>query len=243
MIQYFTDNKGINYPTIGQATILLLMYADNVVLVSRTEEDTNKLMKVLEAFCELSGLRVNMGKTKAMLSKTRGKREKIHPQITYQGKPIEAVNSFKYLGLEIPSDHKWYQCATKRRENGKRAYYAFENMCRQAGIQSWNLKKYLFDTLVTPVILYGVEVWGGSLSKDRWNDIKKIQKLFLTNFLAIQRTTPYPTLLLEIGGMPLAVLGMEQLLRCIKKINKMTEDRLPAIAWKTSCKPPKNQEK
>ena len=114
----------------------------------------------------------------------------------------------------------------------KRAYYAFENMCRQADIQSWNLKKYLFDTLVTPVILYGVEVWGGSLSKDRWNDIEKIQKLFLTNFLAVRRTTPYPILLLETGSMPLEALGMEQLLRYIKKINRMPEDRLPSIAWK-----------
>ena len=94
-------------------------FADNVVLVSRMEEDANKMMTVLEDFCELSGLRVNMDKTKAMLSKTKEKREKTQPQITYQGKPIEAVDSFKYLGLEIPSDHKWYKCTTKRRENGK----------------------------------------------------------------------------------------------------------------------------
>ena len=65
-------------------------------------------MKVLEDFCELISLWMNTDKTKAMLSKTKGKREKIQPQITYQGKPIEAVDSFKYLGLEIPSDHKWY---------------------------------------------------------------------------------------------------------------------------------------
>ena len=84
------------------------MYANDVVLVSKIEEDTNKLLKVLEDFCELSDLWVNMDKTKAMLSKTRDIREKIQPHITYQGKPIEAVESFKYLGLEIPSDHKWY---------------------------------------------------------------------------------------------------------------------------------------
>ena len=59
------------------------MYTDDVVLVSKTEEDTNKLMKVLEELCELSSLRVNTYKTKAMLSKTRGKREKIQPQIAY----------------------------------------------------------------------------------------------------------------------------------------------------------------
>lgn len=120
MVQRFVANEGINCPTIAKATILLLMYTNDVVLVSRIEEDTNKLMKVLEDLCEPSSLRVNTNKTKAMLSKTRGKREKIQPQIAYEGKPVEAVDSFKSLGLEIPSDHKWYRCATKRRENGKR---------------------------------------------------------------------------------------------------------------------------
>ena len=96
------------------------------------------------------------------------------------------MDSFKYLGLEIPSDHKWHRCATKRRENDKRAYYNFENMCKQADVQSWQ----------------PIEVWGGSLSKDKWNDIKKVQKLFITNFLAVRRTTPYPILLLEIGSLP-----------------------------------------
>ena len=150
MVQHFANNEGINCPAIAQATILLLMYVDDVVLVSRTKENANKMMTVLEDFCELSGLWVNTDKTKAMLSKMKGKREKIQPRITYQGKPIEVVDSFKYLSLEIPSDHKWYKCTTKRREHGKRAYYAFENMCRQVDIQSWNLKKYLFDTLPDP---------------------------------------------------------------------------------------------
>ena len=94
---------------------------------------------------------------------------------------------------------------------------------------------------MTPVILYGVEVWGGSLSKDRWNDIEKIQKLFLTNFLAVRRTTPYSILLLETNNLPLETLGMEQLLRYIKKINKMPEGCLPLTAWKTSCKPQKTK--
>jgi hypothetical protein len=41
--------------------------------------------------------------------------------------------------------------------------------------------------------------------------------------------------------MPLEALGMEQLLRYIKKINRMPEDRLPSIAWKASCRPQKTR--
>jgi hypothetical protein len=136
MIQRYAANKGIDSPKIAQVTILLLMYADDVVILSRTEDEANQMMIQLQNLCELSGLTVNIDKTKAMLNKMRGRVEKIQPRITYQGKPIKVVDSFKYLGIEIPSDHRWYKCATKRKENGKRSYYAFENMCRQVDIQS-----------------------------------------------------------------------------------------------------------
>ena len=51
---------------------------------------------------------------------------------------------------------RWNESATRRVEPCKRGYYAFENRTRV-------LEKYLFDTLVTPILLYGVEVWGGSI--------------------------------------------------------------------------------
>jgi len=85
-------------------------------------------------------------------------------------------------------------------------------MCKPIDMHSWNLKKYIFDTLENPYILYGVEGWGGSLSKYRWNNIEKIQNLFLTDFLVVRRSMTYPILLLDIGSMPLEALGMEQLL-------------------------------
>jgi hypothetical protein len=85
MMRQFATDEGIEAPVIAQATILLLIYANDVVLASRTEAGTNKLMTALENFCELSDLSVNIDKTKVMLSKTKGKKEKIQPEITYKG--------------------------------------------------------------------------------------------------------------------------------------------------------------
>ena len=66
------------------------------------------------------------------------------------------MESFKYFGLEVPSNHRWNECVTRRIEAGKRAYYAFENTFNHGDIKCWVLKKYLFDALVTPVLFYGV---------------------------------------------------------------------------------------
>ena len=103
----------------------------------------------------------------------------------YNNEPLECVESFKYLGLEVPSNHR---C---RLEAGKRAYYAFENTCNLGDIKCWVLKKYLFDTLVTPVLLYRVEVWGGNIPKSTWKEFENVQKYFITKFLQLKKQTLY----------------------------------------------------
>ena len=93
--------------------------------------------------------------------------------IMYNNQPLECVQSFKYLGLEAPSNHRWNECVTHRLEAGKRAYYAFENTCNHGEINRWVLKKYLSDTLVTLVFLYGVEVCG-SIPKSTLKESYKV---------------------------------------------------------------------
>ena len=85
------------------------------------------------------------------------------------------MESLKYLGLEVPSNHRWNECATHHLKAGKQAYYAFENTCNRGDIKCWILKKYLFDTLVTPMLLYGWEVWGGSILKSTWKEFENVQ--------------------------------------------------------------------
>ena len=157
------------------------------MLFANTLGDAQKLMKVLEKFCMHTKLSVNSSKTKIMLVRSQ-KRDQ--PCIMYNSEPLECVESFKYLGLEVPSNYRWNECATHRVEANKRAYYAFENRCNLRDIKCWVLKKHLFDTLVTPVLLYGVKVWGGSIPKSTWKEFENVQKHFLTKFLQVKKQTP-----------------------------------------------------
>ena len=69
-------------------------------------------------------LSVNSCKAKIMLVKSQIKDK---PCIMYNNEPLDTMERFKYLGLEIPSNHRWNECATPHLEAGKRAYYVFEN--------------------------------------------------------------------------------------------------------------------
>ena len=121
MILDFLQEEGIKEVMIRNAMVMLLLYADDVVLLAHSLEDAQKIMVALENLCLHSGLIVNGSKTKIMLIKTLNKEKAC---IMYNKEPLEVVESFKYLGLEVPANHKWKDCAMQRLEAGKRTYYA-----------------------------------------------------------------------------------------------------------------------
>ena len=55
----------------------------------------------------------------------------------------------------------------------------------------------LFNAMVTKVLIYGVELWGGTISLNAWNEIEKMQNIFLRRQLRVKSTTSYQVMLLE----------------------------------------------
>ena len=117
MVHEHTNKEVIINVLIGNAVLLLLLYADDVVLFTHSVEDAQKMMEALKAFCAHSGLEVNKQKTKIMLVKTHRTEQ---PLIMYNETPLELVEDFKYLGLDIPASYyKWHECTMQRLEAGK----------------------------------------------------------------------------------------------------------------------------
>ena len=98
----------------------------------------------------------------------------------------------------------------------------------------WNKKKFPFETLVTPVILYGCAVWGCSISRESWRKIEQIQKCFITYNLKIKSNTPYPILLIKAGLSPIESLAMIRFLLYKHKLNNIDDHRLPKLALNSS---------
>ena len=117
-----------------------------------------------------------------------------------------------------------------------KAYFGLENNCKAANLVMWDKNKLLFETLVTPVILYGCEVWGCSISIESWRKIEQIQKRFIMYNLKIKSTTPYPILCIEMGLFPIESLAMSRLLLYKHKINSMGVHRLPKLSFNSSKK-------
>ena len=89
----------------------------------------------------------------------------------------------------------------------------------------WDKKKFLFETLVIHVILYGCEVWGCNISREYWSNIEQIQKRFITYNLKIKSNTPDPILLIELGLSPIESIVMTRYLMYKYKINSMGNEK------------------
>ena len=55
----------------------------------------------------------------------------------------------------------------------------------------WDKNKFLFETLVILVNLYGYEVWDCNIFRESWRNIEQIEKQFITYNLKIKSDMPY----------------------------------------------------
>ena len=128
----------------------------------------------------------------------------------------------------------WNYIIEKRIIGGWKAYYGLENNCKSTEIWIWDKKKFLFESLVIPVILYGCEAWGCSVSREYWRKIEQIQNNFITYNLKIKGNMPYPILLVETSLSPIESMDMTRYLMYKNKLNNMEDKRFPKIASKLS---------
>ena len=64
---------------------------------------------------------------------------------------------------------------------GWKVYFGLENNCKVINLWLCDVNKFLFETLVIDVILYGCEVWGCNIFRALLRRIKQIQKHFITD--------------------------------------------------------------
>jgi hypothetical protein len=134
-------------------------------------------------------MQVNTSKTKVLIfsSKRKHKQHKFY----FEGNTLEEVEDYKYLGVDFNKNLSWEGCRKKRTLGGWKAFYAFQNRCREAELWDWKTMQTLFGILVIPVVIYGCEVWANSTSDLQWNQIEKIKKRLIANKFKIKSSVPY----------------------------------------------------
>ena len=144
-----------------------LLYADDLVIFSRSAKSLQIILNKLESFCENADLSVNLDKTKIMIFNNCGKSLNNY-LFRYGADELENVKSYKYLGLIMSPFGNFNLARQELKKVVLKALYTKEmgNHFRE----NIKLTMKLFDALISPILFYASEVWGidcnGQLEKD-----------------------------------------------------------------------------
>ena len=138
--------------TISDIMLLNLLWADDLILVSTSVSGTQKQLDGLENFGIKNQTIVNGAKTKIIVF---GKQLDVNA--TYQGKPIEQVRQYKYLGNivrpvvhisgDLFSDTYSHLC-----EKARKSIYVMQRKLQGMGTIPPSCMLYLFDSCIQPIV-------------------------------------------------------------------------------------------
>ncbi len=126
----FTDTPDRDCPLLRDFALPLLLYADDLAIMSDSKEGLQRLMDALQTFCHGKRLTVNIEKTKAMVFSPKT----TELELTYQGQRIEQVQHFRYLGLDLHQSKGFTFCTSQLLAAARKALFALSRRCMELHI-------------------------------------------------------------------------------------------------------------
>lgn len=232
----FADGSAdLDLPRLGGQPVPPLFYADDLALVARSQAGLQSQMDLLEEFSWKWQLTVNVAKTRALVfQQTRS--AAVQLELTYRGSRVEVVDSFCYLGMVFHCTAPFSDAGLVRAATGQQAVLSMARRCRELGIQDPVMRMRLFDALVRPVMLYGIEVWGPHLLGQSDAQFERVHRSFLRRLLGVRESTPSVVVLAELGRYPLMVLATVQVCKYWNRLVAMGSSRLVHLAFLESVR-------
>ena len=177
------ESESIAAPTLLNTLIPILLFADDIALVSHSPEGLQHQLSILAKFCTDRELTVNVAKTKIIVFENR--RSDCTP-FNFEGRIIERVDVFKYLEIAFHAT-RGLSCAMEQLcASARKAVFALHGRCHEMHITSPAMQVMLFDALVRPILSYCCEVWmvlGGV--KGALSSLEQVQTQFLRQILCV----------------------------------------------------------
>ena len=139
---------------VGGRLIKSVRFADDKAIVCDREEGLQEMINNLNRVAGEYGMKINESKTKVMRI---AKRQGAPVRTTIEGRNLEEVDNFKYLGSLLTNDGRCSKEIRTRIAMGKAAFEKEKRLL--TGNLNRTLKKRLVKSLIWSVALYGAETW------------------------------------------------------------------------------------
>ena len=195
-------NKGIEFEYNDDemyhfAQLLVLLYADDTVIMADSPENMQKCLNDFVAYCKIWRLNINYDKTKVLIFGTKATGS---TKFMMDGNEIEIVTKYRYLGVEMSNNGSFLNARKGVCEKANKAMHLLYKRINNLNLPI-DLQLKLFDSTILPIMTYGCEIWS-------YEDIKMFERIhntFLRTITKTRKSTPLYCLYGELGRYPIEI--------------------------------------
>ena len=199
--------------------LLVLLYADDTIILSNSAAGLQKGLDNLGSYCTEWKLKVNSTKTKIIIFSKR--KPKNLPIFIFDNNILEIVHEFKYLGVVFKSNGYFNNCKLHLKEQALKAMFALLSKGRILQLPV-DIMLDLFDKTVLPIMLYGCEIWG--YGNNYLLDAVLLK--FCKYLLGLKPSTPNCMVYGELGCYPVSLSIKTRMVGYWLKLTSLDDDRI-----------------
>lgn len=181
----------IHAPRLANYRCPLLLYADDAVILSFSRIGLRRALKLFVSYCKTNSLTINQSKSKVLIFSKSRKSYKWQ----LDGKPIEQVYKFQYLGVFLQYNLGWKAHIAYVLNKAKALSFALLRFFFSDGALHVPSALKVFKAKVIATLAYAVPLWGTAVNL---MPLEVIQNQFLRRLLKLPQCVSNAAIRLEL---------------------------------------------
>ena len=167
-------NKRTKGICVGDRKVRLLMYADDIVLMSETKRDLQNMLDVVTTYSKKWRFRLNpkKGKSEVMIFGRKPRKTGEDRIWKLAGEEVQETESYKYLGVELVSRLDFKKLKQRYVAEARKRMMSVWAMGMRGGELPPSACCTVWNALVRPVLEYGAVIWGDV----KWEEAEAVQR-------------------------------------------------------------------
>ena len=171
-------------------TVSSLIYADDLVVLSKSKNGLQNCLNKLYEWSKKWLMEINMKKTKIMILQKHNSKKSQNLNFLLGNSSVDITNEYTYLGVKLTSNAKFSIAQQQLSEKAMDALYKIQRHLDLHALTS-KIAIKIFDSIISPILLYGSEVWGAYAKNDfkKWDKtpIEKTHLKFCKLYLGVTK--------------------------------------------------------
>ena len=154
---------------LDSQNISVLMYADDIVLLSESPIGLQNCINNLLEYCSQWKLSLNLKKTKVVIFNTNLNSLAIcrNNDFYFDNNKIEQVRSYEYLGIIFQENGDFSLAIKNLYSKSLKAYFSLRRHFNNNVFTNPKTQCILFNSCISPILQYGSEVWGAFITSKK----------------------------------------------------------------------------